>query len=140
MARGHDSMAAVLIYQHASREADELIAAHGVADGGHITGRRRWKAAGALWGKRAMARECTRAQWAVSLTDARPRRCADGLALVYERVTRIELALSAWEADVLPLNYTRATPRRTPRRAGSILTSPFLAGHSAADGRPRLRG
>jgi hypothetical protein len=27
----------------------------------------------------------------------------DGL----ERVTRIELALSAWEADVLPLNYTR---------------------------------
>ncbi len=27
--------------------------------------------------------------------------------LLYERVTRIELALSAWEADVLPLNYTR---------------------------------
>jgi dCTP deaminase len=26
---------------------------------------------------------------------------------VLERVTRIELALSAWEADVLPLNYTR---------------------------------
>jgi hypothetical protein len=26
---------------------------------------------------------------------------------VWERVTRIELALSAWEADVLPLNYTR---------------------------------
>ncbi len=26
---------------------------------------------------------------------------------VSERVTRIELALSAWEADVLPLNYTR---------------------------------
>jgi hypothetical protein len=25
----------------------------------------------------------------------------------FERVTRIELALSAWEADVLPLNYTR---------------------------------
>jgi hypothetical protein len=34
-----------------------------------------------------------------------------------ERVTRIELALSAWEADVLPLNYTRALPvsRRTQR-------------------------
>jgi hypothetical protein len=29
-------------------------------------------------------------------------------AYVVERVTRIELALSAWEADVLPLNYTRA--------------------------------
>lgn len=31
-----------------------------------------------------------------------------------ERVTRIELALSAWEADVLPLNYTRARPRPQP--------------------------
>ncbi len=30
-----------------------------------------------------------------------------------ERVTRIELALSAWEADVLPLNYTRVR-RRLP--------------------------
>ena len=29
--------------------------------------------------------------------------CGEGV----ERVTRIELALSAWEADVLPLNYTR---------------------------------
>jgi hypothetical protein len=28
-----------------------------------------------------------------------------------ERVTRIELALSAWEADVLPLNYTRVRRR-----------------------------
>jgi hypothetical protein len=31
-------------------------------------------------------------------------------ACVVERVTRIELALSAWEADVLPLNYTRVRP------------------------------
>ncbi len=31
---------------------------------------------------------------------------------VVERVTRIELALSAWEADVLPLNYTRETAGR----------------------------
>jgi hypothetical protein len=29
-----------------------------------------------------------------------------------ERVTRIELAFSAWEADVLPLNYTRDTRER----------------------------
>ena len=29
-----------------------------------------------------------------------------------ERVTGIEPALSAWEADVLPLNYTRADPLR----------------------------
>ena len=32
---------------------------------------------------------------------------------VVERVTRIELALSAWEADVLPLNYTRESIRLT---------------------------
>ncbi len=29
-------------------------------------------------------------------------------AFIVERVTGIEPALSAWEADVLPLNYTRA--------------------------------
>ena len=33
-------------------------------------------------------------------------------AFVVERVRRIELPLSAWEADVLPLNYTRAVSRR----------------------------
>ena len=33
-------------------------------------------------------------------------------AFMLERVTRIELALSAWEADVLPLNYTRAHVQR----------------------------
>src|SRR3954449_12645112 len=38
------------------------------------------------------------ALWAADL-----RKCS-------ERVTRIELALSAWEADVLPLNYTRKRP------------------------------
>ncbi len=32
---------------------------------------------------------------------------AADLGFFVERVTRIELALSAWEADVLPLNYTR---------------------------------
>lgn len=35
-----------------------------------------------------------------------------------ERVTRIELALSAWEADVLPLNYTRV--RRRPSRCPNV--------------------
>jgi hypothetical protein len=36
-----------------------------------------------------------------------------------ERVTRIELAFSAWEADVLPLNYTRKVrpPYQRARRA-----------------------
>ncbi len=33
-----------------------------------------------------------------------------------ERVTRIELALSAWEADVLPLNYTRDWPKSCSER------------------------
>ena len=45
---------------------------------------------------------------------------ASELGLCVERVTGIEPAFSAWEADVLPLNYTRgnlvslASP---PRRA-----------------------
>ena len=34
-------------------------------------------------------------------------QAADYRGDLLERVTRIELALSAWEADVLPLNYTR---------------------------------
>jgi hypothetical protein len=42
-----------------------------------------------------------------------------------ERVTRIELALSAWEADVLPLNYTRVRRRlgrcRMPAHSTSCL-------------------
>jgi len=36
---------------------------------------------------------------------------------VVERVTGIEPALSAWEADVLPLNYTRAALGRCGRQA-----------------------
>src|SRR4051794_39324178 len=41
-----------------------------------------------------------------------------------ERATRIELALSAWEADVLPLNYARAGPQaklRHPTKSGSLM-------------------
>ena len=45
-----------------------------------------------------------------------------------ERATRIELAFSAWEADVLPLNYTRATSIVPPgplaaQRKGPISSS-----------------
>jgi hypothetical protein len=43
-----------------------------------------------------------------SISDARAP--VPSWAFSVERVTRIELALSAWEADVLPLNYTRARP------------------------------
>ena len=38
----------------------------------------------------------------------------------WERVTGIEPALSAWEADVLPLNYTRAHRSTPPRGGGSL--------------------
>jgi hypothetical protein len=44
-----------------------------------------------------------------------PERPAD-LHICVERVTRIELAFSAWEADVLPLNYTRVEMVRIPAR------------------------
>ena len=39
-----------------------------------------------------------------------------------ERVTRIELALSAWEADVLPLNYTRDAAGENQQTGGSYLS------------------
>ena len=48
----------------------------------------------------------------------RGRRCPDRAV---ERVTRIELALSAWEADVLPLNYTRAPTLSVSVLAGDLL-------------------
>ena len=40
-----------------------------------------------------------------------------------ERATRIELAFSAWEADVLPLNYARSMARQ--------VTAPAAAGKAA---------
>ncbi len=48
----------------------------------------------------------------------------DGALAWMERVTRIELAFSAWEADVLPLNYTRVggeivPVRRRPPKPGA---------------------
>jgi hypothetical protein len=43
-----------------------------------------------------------------------------------ERVTRIELALSAWEADVLPLNYTRVLAHASPHLSGSRPTCPDM--------------
>ena len=39
----------------------------------------------------------------------RNRAAPEGTARMRERVTGIEPAYSAWEADVLPLNYTRRT-------------------------------
>jgi hypothetical protein len=37
-----------------------------------------------------------------------------------ERVTGIEPALSAWEADVLPLNYTRVLPPDASTQSAQI--------------------
>ena len=37
---------------------------------------------------------------------------ASSLTRILERVTGIEPAYSAWEADVLPLNYTRKKPKQ----------------------------
>ncbi len=49
-----------------------------------------------------------------------------------ERVTRIELALSAWEADVLPLNYTRGAHRPGQRwRSRAITTCPDMVPDAA---------
>src|SRR6476469_7265230 len=65
-------------------------------------------------------------------------------ALAVERVTGIEPALSAWEADVLPLNYTRM-PRRPAGPVRRRKSSPESEGprherptnrHQAADAGP----
>jgi hypothetical protein len=51
----------------------------------------------------------------------RARFLADPEGAAVERVTGIEPAFSAWEADVLPLNYTRDGGHRTARAtAGSV--------------------
>jgi hypothetical protein len=42
-----------------------------------------------------------------------------GWMVVMERVTGIEPAFSAWEADVLPLNYTRMNETRMSERTPS---------------------
>lgn len=41
--------------------------------------------------------------------EGQARCCCTGLASRVERMTGIEPALSAWEAEVLPLNYIRVT-------------------------------
>ena len=43
-----------------------------------------------------------------------------------ERVTGIEPALSAWEADVLPLNYTRVRRKTVPLRNESCCACPDI--------------
>jgi hypothetical protein len=110
MARmGHDSPDAALIYQHATSAADRAIAkALGEAmtrvDDDDDQGDDDPDGGPAELVARGWPVEI---EWSSERSKARVGMCPDlGLCLL-ERVTRIELALSAWEADVLPLNYTR---------------------------------
>jgi hypothetical protein len=59
-----------------------------------------------------------------SMTNSRTRAAAPNHAARswMERVTGIEPALSAWEADVLPLNYTRVRGQTVP--GGTSLAVP----------------
>jgi hypothetical protein len=68
--------------------------------------------------------------------DRRPiaRKMSAAWAFVVERVTRIELALSAWEADVLPLNYTRDDPGAAGRRLRQA-PGPSPSRHGTGTGR-----
>lgn len=45
-------------------------------------------------------------------------------AFTLERVTGIEPAFSAWEADVLPLNYTRKVRRHPSETRGAQVSRP----------------
>jgi hypothetical protein len=80
------------------------------------------------------------------LNDRRPRarNLLPTWAFTLERVTGIEPALSAWEADVLPLNYTRAQPaggghcsRQRPTTPVSVAQTSYRNRRGVGD---RLRG
>ena len=55
-----------------------------------------------------------------------------------ERVTRIELALSAWEADVLPLNYTRAEGHENAGTRCGPAARPDIVPESGSPGIARM--
>jgi hypothetical protein len=56
------------------------------------------------------------------VTTLRSENTALAARSLVERVTGIEPALSAWEADVLPLNYTRVAVRLPP--SGGVFAVP----------------
>jgi len=53
-------------------------------------------------------------------------------AFAVERVRGIEPPLSAWEADVLPLNYTRVRPSGAPTRTS--VAGARRIGHTRTEG------
>ncbi len=120
MARlGHASPQAALRYQHAASTRDRAIAEQldAVVDRAQRSAADDTEHPGPRDG-RAMERPAQR---------PRNRRAASDLGLGRERVTGIEPAFSAWEADVLPLNYTRRTvldaTKAAIRRAVRVLCS-----------------
>jgi hypothetical protein len=134
MARmGHDSAQAALIYQHAPAEADREIAAkvNAAVKGRATAGRQgdqaqpeaprppRRRSDRSACGNDPMARRIL----------ARPLtlKTLDGTSVLtrvfgLERVKGIEPSLSAWEADVLPLNYTRERVNSTWNGGGAHTT------------------
>jgi hypothetical protein len=105
---GHSTTRAALIYQHRTSERDKLIAdAMGKLGQGRATATR--EASGTQ-----RARKGKRASW-------RQRRrlltMPTGWAEAVERVTRIELALSAWESDRSP--PLRPLPSQGPGTASA---------------------
>ncbi len=107
---GHGSVRAALIYQHASRDADRHID-DSLSDSLRSCPRTRVSEADlARRTVRHVGRGIARRLHGGDLravAKVADRASRPDLRRLVERVTRIELALSAWEADVLPLNYTR---------------------------------
>ena len=95
---GHASTRAALIYQHRTTRRDKII-----ADEISKRAEAELKRSGT---KRARGKKeaLMMSSLIISEHSTLPARS------LLERVTGIEPALSAWEADVLPLNYTRASP------------------------------
>jgi hypothetical protein len=112
MARmGHDSERAALIYQHVARGADQAIAE---ALDAHVEAQQANDGPGGTMALRAclcQQANCTliarTGLWVAVDRKASPMLSRVSCGFSAERVTGIEPALSAWEADVLPLNYTR---------------------------------
>ena len=124
MARmGHDSERAALIYQHEARGADKRITD---AIDFHVQAERDDQGDDdemVRLGRWSRLANCTliarRAVTIVNQQGPASGTMALTWAFAVERVTGIEPALSAWEADVLPLNYTRADLQLS-RREGEL--------------------
>jgi hypothetical protein len=71
----------------------------------------------------------------VGVADIRRRTLSRCLNRVSERVTGIEPALSAWEADVLPLNYTRRCRQAQQIGSGDRHSTDAVSDPTTAEGR-----